>query len=189
MDMRLHQWLTLALFPVCVAACSGSTQHLSAPSPRSSTSTASPTTPPVTTAAPTSTSVVTTSANPSTSSTPSIDSAIAVYAACTMPAAQQHPTVEPAAIDMACADNGFGVKDVHWTRWTAGSATGAGTTWYKDCRPNCAEGKIIYTPGVQVTLTRPVRGASGGLVWSQITLSTLPPGYSPGPQALPTHPI
>jgi hypothetical protein len=145
--------------------------------------------PPVTTAAPTSTSVVTTSANPSTSSTPSIDSAIAVYAACTMPAAQQHPTVEPAAIDMACADNGFGVKDVHWTRWTAGSATGAGTTWYKDCRPNCAEGKIIYTPGVQVTLTRPVRGASGGLVWSQITLSTLPPGYSPGPQALPTHPI
>ena len=188
MDMRLHRWLTLALFSLCVAACSGSAQHAASPSPSRSTPAASPSSPPVLPVTPASTAHETTPTNRSPSA-PAVDSAITVYAVCTVPAAQQHPTVEPPTIEMACADDGFGIQNLHWTRWTADSATGAGTIWYKDCRPNCAEGKIIYTPGVQVTLTHPETGASGGLVWSQIAFSTVPPGYPAGPQALRTHPI
>lgn len=90
---------------------------------------------------------------------------------------------------MACADNGFGIASLQWTSWSAGSATGAGTTWYKDCQPNCAEGSIIQTPNVHVVLTQPVRGADGRLVWSEITFSSLPPGYADRPQPLPTRPI
>ena len=122
-------------------------------------------------------------------STASVDSSIAVYADCTRPVAEQKPTVEPSEIVMACADNGFGIGNVKWASWTAGSATGSGTTYYKDCRPDCADGKIVETPGVHITLAHPVRGASGGLVWSQITFSTLPPGYPERPQPLPTRPI
>lgn len=117
-----------------------------------------------------------------------IDSAIAVYANCTAPANQQRPTVQPREIVLACADNGFGIQDVRWSSWTATSARGSGTTWYKDCKPNCAAGKIVHTPNVEITLTTPVRGASGGLVWSRITFSTLPPGYPSGPETLPTRP-
>ena len=90
---------------------------------------------------------------------------------------------------MACADDGFGIGSLHWTSWSAGSATGTGTTWYKDCKPNCADGKIVQTPDVQVTLTHPVRGATGGLVWAEATFSSLPPGYAQRPQELPTRPI
>lgn len=121
--------------------------------------------------------------------TASVDSSIAVYANCTLPPAEQKPTVEPTEIVMACADNGFGIGELRWATWTANSATGSGTTWYKDCKPDCADGKIVQTPNVHVTLTQPVRGATGGLVWSVITFSSLPPGYASRPQPLPTRPI
>jgi hypothetical protein len=118
-----------------------------------------------------------------------VESTIRVYASCVMPVAEQTPTMKPTEIDMACADNGFGIKDLQWTSWTVGSATGSGTTWYRDCHPNCAVGETIYTPNVHVTLTNPVRGANGAVVWSQISFSELPPGYAAGTQPLPTRPI
>jgi hypothetical protein len=115
----------------------------------------------------------------------SVDASIGVYADCTSPAPEQRPTVEPSEIVMACADDGFGIRDVRWSSWTADGARGSGTTWYKDCRPNCAEGKIVDTPNVRIVLTTPVQNADGVLVWSRITFSALPPGYLAGPQSLP----
>jgi hypothetical protein len=115
----------------------------------------------------------------------SADNSLGVYADCTSPAPEQHPTVQPTEIVLACADDGFGIRDVRWSSWTTRGASGSGTTWYKDCRPSCAEGKIVYTPNVRIVLTTPVQNADGALVWSQITFSALPPGYSPGPQRLP----
>ena len=82
---------------------------------------------------------------------------------------------------LACADNGVGVQGMVWTSWTASSATGAGTLWYNDCTPNCAQGRFHYVPDTRITLTVPVVSESGLRVWSMIQEDPEPPGYATGP--------
>jgi hypothetical protein len=119
---------------------------------------------------------------------PSADAGIEVYGNC------QTPSVEPAEIVLACADYNALLESLHWTSWTATSATAVGTFVYNDCTPNCAEGHFHHVPGTRVTLTVPSRTASGQRVWSQIQESPEPPGYAAGPyhggpQPLPKAPI
>jgi hypothetical protein len=117
-----------------------------------------------------------------------IDTRIKVYGNCTT------LSLEPAEIVLACADYGVLVDGLHWTRWTAASATAVGTLLYNDCIPNCADGHHHHVPGTRVTLSVPVHGAGGHVVWSQIQEYPEPPGYKTGsyhggPQPLPTRPI
>jgi hypothetical protein len=117
-----------------------------------------------------------------------IDTRIKVYGNCT------RPSIEPAEIVLACADYGALVEGLHWTSWTTASATAAGTLVYNDCTPNCAEGHHHHVPGTRITLTVPVHGVGGQVVWSQIQEYPEPPGYKTGPyhggpQPLPTRPI
>jgi hypothetical protein len=117
----------------------------------------------------------------------SIDTSIGVYGNCAT------PSVEPAEIILACADHGALLENLHWTSWTAASATAIGTLVYNDCTPDCADGHFHSVPDTQVTLTVPVRGAGGQLVWSEVQENHKPPGYETGPyhggpQTLPTQP-
>jgi hypothetical protein len=118
-----------------------------------------------------------------------VDNHIRVYGNCTT------PTIEPAQIVLACADYGALLEGLHWSSWTAASATAVGTLVYNDCIPNCAEGHHHHVPGTRVTLTVPVPvdGADGQVVWSQIQEYPEPPGYKTGPyhggpQPLPVRP-
>jgi hypothetical protein len=113
---------------------------------------------------------------------------IKVYANCTS------PTVRPPEIVLACADYGALLEGLRWTSWTAASATAVGTFEYNDCTPSCAEGRHRDIPGTTVTLTVPVEGAGGQVVWSRIQESPEPPGYATGPyhggpQPLPIGPV
>jgi hypothetical protein len=125
--------------------------------------------------------------NPAKSTTPTIDTGIEVYGKCTT------PSVEPVEIVLTCADYGVLLQGLHWSSWTSASAEAVGTLKYNDCTPNCAMGKFHYVPGARVTLTDPVRGAGGQLVWSQVQFSPQPPGWETGPYPgglfpLPTQP-
>jgi len=82
---------------------------------------------------------------------------------------------------------------LRWASWTETQAVGTGTLWYNDCSPSCASGHYHYVPGTKVTLSRPVRSATGRTVWSRILTEPQPPGYATGPYdggpvPLPTQP-
>lgn len=115
-----------------------------------------------------------------------IDAAIGVYGDCTT------PSVEPAEIVLACADDGEVLTGLHWTSWTATSAWAVGTLVYNDCIPDCAAGQRHSVPDTTITLTVPIHGAGGSVVWSEVQESPEPPGYASGPyhggpQPLPTR--
>ena len=117
-----------------------------------------------------------------------IDTQIEVYGDC------MTPRLEPTEIILSCADGGWVLEHLHWSRWTASEATAVGTFIYNDCHPYCAAGHFHAVPGTQVTLTAPVHGTGGQLVWSHLTQSPEPPGYATGPLhggpfPLPTRPI
>jgi hypothetical protein len=133
---------------------------------------------------------VPTSASPprsTASAVKAVDANIEVYADCTS------PSVEPKVIILACADGGAVLQDIRWTSWTSTRATGLATFVYNDCSPSCAAGHFRKVPGTRVTLTDPVRGAGGRLVWSRVQQKPEPPGYQTGPlhggpYPLPTQP-
>jgi len=121
-------------------------------------------------------------------SPPEVDAGVEVYGNC------KTPSVEPAEIVLACADYNAILESLHWTSWTATSATAVGTFVYNDCTPNCAEGNFHHVTGTRVTLTVPARSPSGQQVWSQVQENPQPPGYATGPyhgrpQPLPKAPI
>lgn len=151
---------------LAIAGCSSGTGKT--PAPSSSTSD-------VTTVASTSTAAPTT--------TTTIDTSIKVYGDC------QHATVEPSSIVLTCADAGDVLDDIRWTSWTAASATGVAIVSYNDCTPDCAGGHRHSIPDTHITLSKPVRGASGQLVWSVLERDHRPPGYATGTESLPTRPI
>lgn len=170
-------WVLAVCFSMALAACGGSTMTSasgSRPAPALHPSTSMPvvTTAPITT-------VTTTTTLP-------IDTAIGVYGNCTS------PSVEPAEIVLTCADYGEVLMGLHWTSWTTTNASAVGTLVYNDCEPDCANGHQHSVPGTTVTLTVPIHGAGGSLVWSEVQENPEPPGYETGPyhggpQPLPTQ--
>ncbi len=52
--------------------------------------------------------------------------------------------VKPGTITLACADDNDGLTHLHWTSWTPQLASGYGTEWANDCKPDCAQGHIHY---------------------------------------------
>lgn len=139
---------------------------------------------PTTTPAPTTTAAASTATTSSTVS--KIDTGVEVYGNCTT------PSVEPSEIVLACADYGALVQGLQWSTWTAFSATAVGTFDYNDCTPDCADGHQHEIPGTHVTLTVPIQGVGGHLVYSEIQENPEPPSFSNGPyqggpQPLPTQ--
>lgn len=110
-----------------------------------------------------------------TAPTPSTGNPILVYGDC------QTPSLEPDEIVLTCADYSESLEGLRWSSWSATEATATGTFVYNDCRPSCAGGHDHDVPNTKVTLTAPVRGAGGQLVWSKLQQDPEPPGYSSGP--------
>jgi hypothetical protein len=150
----------------------------------------SPTSPAVTSTTPDHTPSSTTSVSePATipvTTASQIDANVEVIGNC------QTPSVEPTELILTCADHGTVFENLRWTTWTATSATAVGTGSYSHCGPDCPTGHLDVA-GVQVTLTTPVKGVAGELLFSEIQENPEPPGfetgpYRGGPQPLPTRP-
>ncbi|WP_370112675.1 hypothetical protein [Streptacidiphilus sp. MAP12-33] len=85
-----------------------------------------------------------------------------------------HTQVKPGTIYLACADNGLGLKDLHWTSWTPQLASAYGTAWWKDCIPNCADGHILSGPVVvELFGSATVKGHSGERRYTEVTITYL----------------
>jgi len=46
--------------------------------------------------------------------------------------------------------DGAGLQGLHWTSWTLRLASGYGTEYENDCRPDCVQGHIHYYPVLAV---------------------------------------
>ena len=118
----------------------------------------------------------------------SADTGIEVYANC------ESPSFEPSAFRVTCADAGWTLADLVWTSWTSTSASATGVLVYNDCIPSCADGHFHQVPGTKVVLADPQPSAAGQLVFTRLTETPWPPGYTTGPLhgapfPLPTRPI
>jgi hypothetical protein len=78
-------------------------------------------------------------------------------------------STRPAAIVLACADDGFGLEDMTWTSWTKARAAGQGTFRENLCQPSCAAGSTATYP-VAVTLSA-VKASSIGPWFSLVTFT------------------
>jgi hypothetical protein len=52
------------------------------------------------------------------------------------------PTVRPAEVVLACADDGLGVRAIVWLGWGRPVAAGVGIGYANDCSPSCAAGHV-----------------------------------------------
>jgi hypothetical protein len=86
--------------------------------------------------------------------------------------------VEPGSYVLACADAGIGLQDLHWTSWTPKLASGYGTEWENDCKPNCAEGHLHYYPVLATAWgSASVQGHPADRRYTEVTL--IYPGARP----------
>ena len=175
----------LTVLPAGCGSSSASTAGSALPAASATPVSASP---PATTTASAPTSGTTPAATTAPPAAAPVDAQVKVYGNCTT------PTVEPAEIVLACADYGVMLDGLHWTSWTATSATAVGTLEYNDCTPSCAAGHHQEIRGTRVTLTVPVPRSGGRLLWSRVQESPQPPGYATGPfrggpQPLPLGPV
>jgi hypothetical protein len=107
--------------------------------------------------------------------------------------------VKPESYVLACADAGIGLQNLHWTSWAPKLASGYGTEWENDCKPNCAEGHLHYYPVLAVLWgSASVKGHPAERRYTEVTLiypGARPPVYEfvngkvvatyPGTQTLP----
>ena len=52
------------------------------------------------------------------------------------------PEYKPETILLTCADGGWMVHSISWSKWGIGGAEGTGIFREKLCEPNCAEGEV-----------------------------------------------
>lgn len=64
----------------------------------------------------------------------------------------EFPEYKPEAITLTCADGGWMVQTITWSKWGKGGAEGTGIFREKLCEPSCAEGEIAKEK-VKVTLS------------------------------------
>jgi hypothetical protein len=80
------------------------------------------------------------------------------------------PETKPGTIVLACADDGLGLKHLHWTKWTSHGAAGHGTFWEHLCIPDCADGHIEKMPAdVKLRGSAAVRGHPADRQYTRLT--------------------
>jgi hypothetical protein len=79
------------------------------------------------------------------------------------------PEAKPKDYTLACADDGLGLENMHWTRWTSHGAAGHGTFYEKICTPECPSGHVEQLR-VRVTLrgSAAVKGHSGDRQYTKL---------------------
>lgn len=63
---------------------------------------------------------------------------------------------KPKTITISCGDGADVLKGLKWTNWTTTKASGHGTDYVNQCRPDCVSGKIKKTPAT-IALSKPVK--------------------------------
>ena len=114
-----------------------------------------------------------------THATPSTQAATAKYVVLDC---NSKPVVAPSTFTIACADAGMGVQNLRWTSWTPKLASGYGTFWEKDCKPNCAEGHFHSYLSLEVLWgSATVKGHPADRRYTKLTViftgKTRPPVY------------
>ena len=91
------------------------------------------------------------------------------------------PQVKPGTYVLTCADAGIGLERMRWTSWTQKLASGYGSEWENDCRPNCAAGHLHHYPVLAVLWgSGSVQGHPAERRYTQLTLiytGARPPVY------------
>ncbi|WP_042418045.1 hypothetical protein [Streptacidiphilus anmyonensis] len=84
---------------------------------------------------------------------------------------QGQAQTQPGTYLLACGDGNNYLTGIHWTAWTADSATATATDNANDCQPNCAAGRFHGYP-VTVTLDEPrsASAGSGPAAYTHVTL-------------------
>jgi hypothetical protein len=116
------------------------------------------------------------SSGPSPASATAPPAAVGVIADCVT--APHWLSTQPAAIVLACADDGFGLENMTWTSWTKAGAVGQGAFRENLCQPSCAAGSTVTYP-VAVRLSA-VKASSIG-PWFSLVTFTWKVGRPPSP--------
>src|SRR5262249_24463809 len=77
--------------------------------------------------------------------------------------------VRPHDILLACGDGNFYGDHLHWSNWTAQSASATGVAHQNDCQPYCAAGHFHAYPGVSIRLRRPETCTRGRRLFTRVT--------------------
>ncbi|HEV2426712.1 MAG TPA: hypothetical protein VGS61_00665 [Acidimicrobiales bacterium] len=67
--------------------------------------------------------------------------------------------VRPAQVILSCADDNSYFGSIHWTTWTAASATGTGQFMLNSCTPNCATSRVVDRGAVRLVASDPTSSA------------------------------
>lgn len=81
----------------------------------------------------------------------------------------------------ACGDNGVGVTKIHWESWNKRYAEGKALFYINDCKPDCAQGKLIETE-VKVSLSK-LKIIQGKPTYTQIKITNREKKPLPGNKA------
>jgi hypothetical protein len=82
-----------------------------------------------------------------------------------------HLQVRPGSYVLTCADGNAGLRDLHWTTWSATLASGYGTFYANDCTPYCAAGHVHDYPALVVLWgSGAVKGHPGDRRYTELTL-------------------
>ena len=88
----------------------------------------------------------------------------------------QGPSVlEPKSVVLTCADDGELAQNLHWTTWTASSATATGKVVWRSCVADCAHSRAWKSAAAQVTLSDPVAEPGHGTLFTKLTLHVTGP--------------
>ena len=88
--------------------------------------------------------------------------------------------IEPSSIVLNCGSGGGTASTLTWSQWAAEGAVGRGTVNLLTCNPTCASGQDVAYQ-ISLTLSEPVRAASGARYFTRITLSFIgvaPSGFA-----------
>ena len=89
-----------------------------------------------------------------------------------VPACSGKAQVKPGTIELACADDGLGLKGLHWTSWTPQLASAYGTEWENDCESSCARGHIHdYPVVVELLGSAAVKGHPDQRRYTEVTIT------------------
>lgn len=81
----------------------------------------------------------------------------------------------PAALVLACADQGLWAKKLIWSSWSATGATATGIITWHVCTPNCADSTQWDSTSAQVTLTDPKSEPGNKVLFTQLELRVTGP--------------
>jgi hypothetical protein len=88
--------------------------------------------------------------------------------------------IRPGSMILTCADDGELANSLHWTSWTATSATATGAVSWRACTADCALSNRWATATATLTLSRPVRESAQRVLFTRLDVhmtGRTPPGF------------